>query len=197
MKRSAQVFSIATAIASLALAADVSAAGFLPDGVVPEAVSEAPSVVMLGAEPVTCVAVTTGRKAADMSDKIITAHNRGYNFAKEKGLKLGRGALEISARYQEADGAWVTQACRSLAALPGQSFPEAPDLKFYAVPAGRAVQALHRGDHNTINLTIDKVEAYIAAQKLTRKGPMVEYHFNHKPPEEIDQQISVVTVYIE
>jgi hypothetical protein len=179
------------------IAREAGAAGFLPDGVAPEAVSEAPSVVSLGAEPVVCVAVITGRKAADRSDKIITAHNRGFLFAKANGLKLGRGALEISPRYQEPDGSWQTDACRSLQTLPGETYPDASDLKFYEVPAGRAVQALHRGSHDLIDRTIDKVEAYIASQGLRRVGPLVEYHFNHKPPEEVDQQISVVTVYVE
>lgn len=183
--------------ASLWDAGAAGAVSFLPQGVAPEAVSEAPAVVSLDREAVVCITVKTGRKAADMSDKIIAAHNREYLFAKEKGLKLGRGALEISARYSEPDGSWLTDACRSLLALPEQSYPEAPDLKFYAVPAGRAVQALHRGSHETIEQTISKVEAHIASQGLRRVGPLVEYHFNHKPPEQWDQQISVVTVYVE
>lgn len=187
---------MAFATAALGSVSQAWAGVFLPDGVAPEAVSPAPSVVVLGAEPVVCVAVSTGRQAIDMTEKIISAHNRAYSFAKDNGLKLGRGALEISARYEEPDGSWVTDACRSVQAHPGRSFPNALDIKVYQVAGGRAVQALHRGDHGTIKETIDKVEAYIELRALQRVGPLVEYHFNHKPPEEIEQQISVVTVYV-
>lgn len=183
--------------ASLAVVCGPAVAGFLPKDVAPESVSETPSLVSLDAEPVVCIRVKTARKAPDMSDKIIAAHNREFLFARDNGIKLSRGALEISPRYQEPDGTWLTQACRNLQAPPPRAYPEAPDLSFFEVPAGRAVQALHRGSHFAIDQTIDRVEAYIAAQRLRRLGPLVEYHFNHKPPEEIDQQISVVTVYVE
>ena len=173
-----------------------SAAEFLPEGAKPDTTSEVPAIVSLAAEPVVCVAVETGRNAPDRSDKIIAAHNRAYHFSKQNGLALRRGALEISSVYEEADGVWRTEACRAIAALPEKTYPDAADLKFYAVPAGNAVQALHRGSHETISQTIDKIEAFIREKGLERKGPLVEYHFNHTPPEEEHLQISVVTVYV-
>jgi hypothetical protein len=188
---------VAACVSSSGLVSAADAVNFLPEGVAPEAVSEEPTLVALGAEAVVCIALKTGRNAVDLSEKIITAHNREYFFAMENDLKLGRGALEISAHYEEPDGSWATEACRSLHALPARSYPDAPDLKFYEVPAGQAVHALHRGAHRTIKQTIDRVEAFIAARGLRRIGPLTEFHFNHKPPEQIDEQISVVTVYVE
>ena len=175
----------------------VLAAEFLPAGTKPEAVPESPGIVSLAAEPVLCVAVETGRTAPDRSDKIIAAHNRGYHFAKANGLVLRRGALEISAAYEENGDVWRTDACRAIEKLPEKADPDASDLKFYAVPAGRAVQALHRGSHDTISQTVDKIETFVREKGLSRKGPLVEYHFNHKPPEEEHLQISVVTVYVD
>lgn len=196
MTKNSWFAALVTALAASSPVSGALAVNFLQEGAAPETVSQEPGFVSLGAEAVICVAVTTGRTAPDRSDKIIAAHNRAYYFAKDNGLQLGRGALEISAHYEEADGSWATDACRSLHALPAQTFAAAPDLEFYEVPAGRAVHALHRGDHDTIKQTIDKVEAFIAARGLHRLGPLVEFHFNHKPPEEIDQQISVVTIYV-
>jgi effector-binding domain-containing protein len=174
----------------------VAAAEFLPPGTTLESVVEAPAIVTLPAEPVICVAVETGRAAPDRSDKIIAAHNRAYHFSKDNGLALRRGALEISSAYEEPGGTWRTEACRAIEALPDKTYPDASDLKFYAVPAGKAVQALHRGSHDTIRDTIDQIEAFIREKGLERKGPLVEYHFNHKPPEEEHLQISVVTLYV-
>lgn len=187
----------ALTVAALMVSEHTWANGFLPEGVGFETVPSDPRVISLGAESVACIAVTTSRTAADMSEKIVLAHNRIYYFAKENELKLGRGALEISARYQELDGSWFTDACRSLQAPPREDFPHSLDIRIYEVPAGRAVQALHRGDHGTIDQTIESVEAYIACHRLRRVGPLIEYHFNHKSPEEVDQQISVVSVYVE
>jgi hypothetical protein len=63
------------------------------------------------------------------------------------------------------------------------------------VEAGCALQALHRGAHETIGTTIAAIETSIRQRGLTRFAPLIEYHFNHEPPEAIAEQVSVASVY--
>ena len=121
-------------LAGLALSPTAAARAFLPPGIPPETVSEAPHFSNLEAEPVGCVAVVTGRTAQDRSEKVVAAHMRVYDYAKATGLKMGPGALEMSMRYENADGTWVMQACRSLQALPESTGPEAADIAFKTIP---------------------------------------------------------------
>lgn len=172
------------------------ARAFLPQGIDAKFVSEAPHIANLGAETVGCLPVVTTRHADDKSEKVITAHMAIYNFAKANGLKMGPGALEISESYETANGQWVLHACRALETLPSEVQAAGSGINFKTIPAGRVVQAMHRGDHDTIKRTADAIEAHIVANNLTRIGPLIEYHFNHKPPSEWHDQISVVSIYV-
>lgn len=178
------------------LLAPVAAAGeLLPAGVTEDSLSAEPALVRLDGQAILFVRLKTVRNTTESSELISSTFKRIWKFAAANQIKVIGSPMEIMTAYQEADGSWHVSAAIPVATT---TRPEhSGDIQLGTIGGGEAVQAAHRGDHNRIKDTHSRIEAFLAARGLTRRGKIVEQHFDdpHKVPAE--KLRSSVTFFLE
>lgn len=188
---------LAAAAIAVALAAGPARAGeMLAPGVTEDTLSPEPALVTLAPQAVLYVRLTTVRNTPASRDLISGTFKRIWAFARRHGIAIVGSPMEMMDAYEQADGSWIVDA-----AIPVQGVAAAPadagDILFVRLPGGAAAQAAHRGAHEAIKTTHERIGAFLAARKLTARGRIVEQHFDdpHKVPE--DKLRSAVTYFLE
>lgn len=181
--------------AALMLAPVAAAGELLPAGVTEDRLSAEPALVRLDAQAILFVRLKTVRNTPESTELISSTFKRIWKFAAANKIQVIGSPMEIMTSYQEADGSWHVSAAIPVAAaaLPAR----AGDIQLGTIGGGEGVQAAHRGDHGRIKDTHARIEAFLAARGLTRRGKIVEQHFDdpHKVPAE--KLRSAVTFFLE
>lgn len=173
-------------VGAILMLAPVAAAGeLLPLGVTEDSLSAEPALVRLDEQAILFVRLKTVRNTPESSALISSTFKRIWKFAAANKIEVVGSPMEIMSSYQEADGAWQVSAAIPVApaaSTPGQS----GDIQLGRIGGGEAAQAAHRGDHDRIKDTHDRLEAFLAARGASRRGKIVEQHFDdpHKVPAE-------------
>lgn len=182
--------------AALMLVPIAAAGELLPPGVTEDSMSAEPALVRLDAQAILFVRLKTVRNTPESTELISSTFKRIWKFAAANKIQVIGSPMEIMAAYEEADGAWHVSAAipvAPVASMPAQS----GDIQLGTIGGGEGVQAAHRGDHARIKDTHARIEAFLAARRLARRGKIVEQHFDdpHKVPAE--KLRSAVTFFLE
>lgn len=188
----------AAAMALAMVAAGPAQAGeMLAPGVSEDTLSPEPALVTLAPQAVAYVRLKTVRNTPVSRDLISSTFKRIWAFARRHGLKIVGSPMEIMDAYEQAEGSWIVDAAIPVDAVPREALADAGDIVFARLPGGAAAQAAHRGAHEAIKTTHERIGAFLAQRGVAARGRIVEQHFDdpHKVPEE--RLRSAVTYFLE
>lgn len=185
-------------LAVLAVVAVARARELLPAGVHEDTLSAAPALVRLDVQPILFVRLKTVRNTPESRDLISGTFTRIWTFARAHGIKVVGSPLEIMTRYEEPDGSWLLAAAIpvELPAAGVNTYRDAGDIQFGDIGGGEAAQAAHRGAHERIKETHERIAAFLATHGIKAEGRIAGQHFDNPHTVAEEKLRSSVTFFL-
>jgi effector-binding domain-containing protein len=132
--------------------------------------------------------------AADLDRAFSEALGTVRGFMAATGLREAGPPAAVTVRWEPP--LWVFEAAVPYA---GEPPPEvvAGDMRFGALPGGRAVRAVHRGPPEGVPPLQTKLDAYIEAHRLVRSGPGFEVRVSERNATPPAEQVTELYVPVE